>query len=249
MEINFSGKRALVTGAGKGIGRAIAIALMKGGADTYAISRTQSDLNSLKEEVPGIHTICIDITDWGLTKTTLEDIIKDDPIELLVNNAGTNILEEVGNITEENAVKVVSTNLLAPINITQEITSGLKESGKGGSVVNVSSAASLSACPVIGITVYSATKGGLDAITRVMAMELGPSNIRVNSIIPSVVWTPLMKQLVPDPAALQPVMDITPLNKFAELEDIVNGTLFLLSDKAAMITGVSLPVDGGMSAC
>ena len=249
MEINFSGKRALVTGAGKGIGRAIAIALMKGGADTYAISRTQSDLNSLKEEVPGIQTICIDITDWELTKTTLKDIIKDDPIELLVNNAGIDVLEEVGKITEENAVKIVSTNLLAPVNITQEIANGLKESGKGGSVVNVSSIASLFACPILGNTVYGATKGGLDAVTRVMAMELGPHNIRVNSIIPTGVWTPLVKQLYPDPATLQPVMDITPLNKFAEVEDIVNGTLFLLSEKAAMITGVSLPVDGGISAC
>ena len=249
MEVDFSGKRALVTGAGKGMGRAIAIALMKGGANTYAISRTQSDLNSLKEEVPGIQTICIDITDWELTMTTLKDIIKDDPIELLVNNAGIDVLEEVGNITEENAVKIVSTNLLAPINITQEIAKGLKESGKGGSVVNVSSIASLFAPPILGNTVYGATKGGLDAVTRVMAMELGPHNIRVNSIIPTGVWTPLVKQLYPDPATLQPVMDITPLNKFAEVEDIVNGTLFLLSEKAAMITGVSLPVDGGISAC
>ena len=249
MEINFSGKRALVTGAGKGIGRAIAIALMKGGADTYAISRTQSDLQSLEEEVPSIHTICIDITDWELTKSTLKDIIKDDPIELLVNNAGTSILEEVGDITEKNAVKVVSTNLLAPINIAQEIANGLKEARKGGSVVNVSSNTALYACPIIGNAVYSSTKGGLDAATRVMAMELGPHNIRVNSINPTVVWTPLLKQLFPDPATLQPFMDITPLNRFAEIEDIVNGTLFLLSDKAAMITGVSLPVDGGMSAC
>ena len=249
MEINFSGKKALVTGAGKGIGRAIAIALMKGGADTYAISRTQSDLKSLEEEVHGIHTICIDITDWELTKTTIKDIIKDAPIELLVNNAGICVLEEVGKITKENAVKIVSTNLLAPINITQEIANGLKESGKGGSVVNVSSTTSLFACPVLGNAVYSATKGGLDAVTRVMAMELGPHNIRVNSIIPTVTWTPLLKQLFSDPATLQPFMDITPLNRLAEIKDLVNGTLFLLSEKAAMITGVSLPVDGGMSAC
>ena len=155
----------------------------------------------------------------------------------------------MGKITEESAMRIVSTNLLAPINIAQEIANGLKEASKGGSVVNVSSAVSLFASPVLGSIVYSATKGGLDAATRVMAMELGPHNIRVNSINPTVVWTPFVKQLFPDPAAFQPIMDITPLNRFAELEDIVNGTIFLLSDKAAIITGVSLPVDGGISAC
>ena len=249
MEVQFVGKRALVTGAGKGIGRAIAIALMKGGADTYAISRTQADLDSLEKEVPGIHTICIDISDWNLTKAAVEEILQDGAIDLLVNNAGVRSLRPVGSIEEEDAMKTVQINLLAAINIAQEVAKGLKAAGKGGSVVNMSSISGLCADPIKGMCVYAATKGGLDAATRVMAMELGPHKIRVNSINPTIVWTDLIKNAYPDPTALQPFLTKTPLGKFAELEDIVHATLFLLSDKANMITGVTLPVDGGLTAC
>ena len=113
MDVRFDGKRALVTGAGKGIGRALAEALMKGGADTYALSRTQSDLESLEKEVPGIKTICCDVSDWDLTKSIVQDIIKDGPIELLVNNAGVGTLEAVGTIKKEVAMETIKTNFLS----------------------------------------------------------------------------------------------------------------------------------------
>ena len=183
----------MVTGAGKGIGRAIAIALMRGGAETYALSRTQSDLESLEKEVPGIHTICIDLSDWDLTKTTVQGILKDGAIDLLVNNAGRGSPMPIGAIEQECATDVVKINLLAAINIAQEVAIGMKASGKGGSIVNMSSVTGLFAVPYIGECAYAATKGALDAVTRVMAMELGPHKIRVNSINPTAVETEMTK--------------------------------------------------------
>ena len=248
MDIRFDGKRALVTGAGKGIGRALAKALMKGGADTYALSRTQSDLDSLEKEVPGIKTVCCDISDWDLTKSVLQDIIKEAPIELLVNNAAISIMEAVGSVTEEVAMETMMTNLLASMNISQEVVQGLKIAGKEGSIVNMSSVASLIAYPAVGLCAYSASKGGIDAMTRVMAMEQGPHKVRVNSVNLTTVWTEMAKRVL-DLSIVEKVLSMASVGRLAEVEDIVNATLFLLSDKAAMITGVSLPVDGGLTAC
>ena len=248
MDVRFDGKRALVTGAGKGIGRALAIALMKGGAETYALSRTQSDLDSLKKEVPGIKTITCDISDWDLTKCILQGIIKDGPIDLLVNNAGVYLLEAVGTITEEVAMETMVTNLLAPMNIAQEVARGLKDVGRGGSIVNMSGVWGLIANSMTGGCTYAASKGGMDAMTRVMAMELGPHKIRVNSINPTGVLTDKVKQFK-ESASCVKLISMIPMANFAEVEDVVHATLFLLSSKADMITGVTFPVDGGLTAC
>ena len=239
----------MVTGAGKGIGRAIAIALMRGGAETYALSRTQSDLESLEKEVPGIHTICIDLSAWDVTKTTVQGIIKEGAIDLLVNNAGILPIMPIGEIQQEYATDIVKTNILAAMNIAQEVSIGMKASGKGGSIVNMSSVTGLFAVPYIGFCAYAASKGALDAVTRVMAMELGPHKIRVNSINPTIVETEMTKPLLANSGDFVTWLANTPLGKFAEVEDVVYGTLFLLSDKASMITGTTLPIDGGMNAC
>ena len=249
MDIRFDGKRALVTGAGKGIGRAIAEALMKGGAETYAISRTQTDLESLEEEFPGIHTICMDITNWDQTKISVENIIKEGAIDLLVNNAAIACLEPVGTISEENSKMMLETNLLAAINIAQEVSIGMREAGKGGSIVNISSVCGIIAT-ANGVCVYSSSKGGLDAMTRVMALELGPHKIRVNSINMTTTRTNFLeKALEEDSTLVDGTVKNTPLGRIAEVADCVHPTIFLLSDKASMITGVSLPVDGGWTAC
>ena len=248
MDVRFDGKRALVTGAGKGIGRALAIALMKGGAETYALSRTQSDLDNLKKEVPGIKTIACDISDWDRIKCIVQGIIKDGPIDLLVNNAGVGTLEAVGTITEEVAMKTMVTNLLAPMNIAQEVAQGLKDVARGGSIVNMSAVWGLIANPIAGGCTYAASKGGMDAMTRVMAMELGPHKIRVNSINPTAVLTDKLKQFKESAYGVKLISTI-PMAKFAEVEDVVHTALFLLSSKADMITGVTFPVDGGITAC
>ena len=133
---------------GEGIGRAISIALMKGGADTYALSRTKSDLDSLEKEAPGLQTISCDLSDWDFTKSIVQSIIKDGPIDLLVNNAGVIFYEAVGTIIKEAAMATMMTNLLAPINIAQEVAQGLMNVGNGGFIVNISSVWGMIGMPI-----------------------------------------------------------------------------------------------------
>ncbi|XP_070581191.1 L-xylulose reductase-like [Ptychodera flava] len=243
MEIRFDGKVAVVTGAGRGIGRDVAKMLAKCGATTYALSRTQSHLDTLKQEVPDIQTIAVDLSDWDETQKAVESI---GPVDLLVNNAGTNILQPILDVTKDAFEKLVNINLRSYIQVSQIVARTMISRGTGGAIVHVSSQASL-----IGIhnhSVYSATKGGIDSLTKTMALELGPHKIRVNTVNPTVVLTELGKRDWTDPVKGGPMLSRIPLGKFAEVEDVVNSIVYLLSDKAAMVTGSCLPVDGGFLA-
>ncbi|XP_039990802.1 L-xylulose reductase isoform X2 [Xiphias gladius] len=208
MEISFSGKRALVTGAGKGIGRATALALASCGAEVTAVTRTQADLTSLMQECASITSVCVDLADWEATEAALQDV---GPIDLLI------------------------------------VARGMKARGSGGSIVNVSSQASQ--CALRDHAVYCATKGALDMLTKVMALELGPHQIRVNSVNPTVVMTEMGRLGWSNPEKAKIMVSRIPLGRFAEVEDVVNSILFLLSDKSNMTNGVTLPVDGGFLAC
>uniref|UniRef100_A0A7N8XRI6 Dicarbonyl/L-xylulose reductase n=1 Tax=Mastacembelus armatus TaxID=205130 RepID=A0A7N8XRI6_9TELE len=225
MEISFAGKRALVTGAGKGIGRATALALASCGAKVIAVTRTQADLNSLVQECESITPVCVDLSDWVATEAALQEV---GPIDLLVNNAAYATLQP-----------------FLEIEIT--MARGMKARGSGGSIVNVSSQASQ--CALRDHAVYCATKGALDMLTKVMALELGPYQIRVNTVNPTVVMTKMGRLAWSNPEKAQSMLSRIPLGHFAEVEDVVNSILFLLSDKSNMINGVTLPVDGGFLAC
>ncbi|XP_060568418.1 L-xylulose reductase-like [Ruditapes philippinarum] len=238
-QTDFKGKRALVTGAGKGIGRAIAIRLANLGAKVFGISRTQSDLDSLKKEVPSIETRLLDISEWDKTREVVENL---GPIDLLVNNAGiikhTPFLE----ITKEEFDDHHNINFRAAFNISQVVARGMAERGNGGAIVNISSIAAIRTTAYH--TSYSPSKAALDMMTSSMAHELGC--IRVNSVNPTVVMTELGKKVWGDPVKQAAVLSRIPIGRCAEEEDIVNATVFLLSEKSSMITGVTLPVDGGM---
>ncbi|XP_002731193.1 L-xylulose reductase-like [Saccoglossus kowalevskii] len=240
MEKQFDGKRALVTGAGKGIGRDVAKELVKCGAVTYALSRTQSDLDSLKEEVPDIHTIAVDLADWDATQKAVESI---GPIDLLVNNAGINIPEPMLEIKKESYDSIMNINVRSCIQVSQIVAKTMVSRKCGGAIVNLSSQASMIA--LTNHAVYSASKASIDAITKNMAFELGPHKIRCNAVNPTVVLTELGKRSWSAPERSGPLINRIPLRKFAEVEDVVNAVIFLLSDKAAMISGTCLPVDGG----
>ncbi|GIX85176.1 hypothetical protein CEXT_786371 [Caerostris extrusa] len=137
MEILFHGKRALVTGAGKGIGRAMALKLAECGAEVVAVSRTQSDLDALKKEHAKIQPLCLDVGNWEVTKNALKGV---GPIDLLVNNAGIMDTKEYGTYTEQDCDRTFNINVKAIVNIGQMIASDMKARGKGGAIVNVSSA-------------------------------------------------------------------------------------------------------------
>ncbi|KAA0725467.1 L-xylulose reductase [Triplophysa tibetana] len=244
MEITFRGKRALVTGAGKGIGRATSLALARCGAEVTAVTRTKADLDSLVQECPSIKPVCVDLSDWEATDRALKDV---GPVDLLVNNAACAKLQPFLEVTPDQFDMSFNVNVKAALHVAQIVAKGMKTRGSGGSIVNVSSQASQ--CALKDHAVYCATKGALDMLTRVMALELGPHQIRVNSVNPTVVMTEMGKIGWSDPEKAKSMTSRIPLGKFAEVEDVVNSILFLLSEKSAMTNGVILPVDGGYLAC
>ncbi|KAG5854290.1 L-xylulose reductase [Anguilla rostrata] len=244
MEITFAGKRAVVTGAGKGIGRATALALARSGAEVTAVTRTQADLDSLLIECASIRPVCVDLSDWEATEAALKDL---GPVDLLVNNAACASLQPFLEVTADQFDKVFNVNVKGALHVAQIVARGMKARGAGGSIVNISSQASQR--PLKDHAVYCATKAALDMLTRVMALELGPYQIRVNAVNPTVVMTDMGIVNWSDPKKAKTMKSCIPMGKFAEVEDVVNSILFLLSEKSALTNGVTLPVDGGFLAC
>ncbi|XP_036614019.1 L-xylulose reductase [Trichosurus vulpecula] len=240
MERSFAGRRALVTGAGKGIGRDTAKALFARGAQVVAVSRTQEDLASLAQECPGIETLCVDLGDWEATERALSTI---GPVDLLVNNAGVALLQPFLEVTKEACDRSFDVNYRSVVQVSQIVSRGLIARGAPGAIVNVSSQASQRALKDHAI--YCSTKGAMDMLTKVMALELGPHKIRVNTVNPTVVMTAMGRTNWSDAQKAEPMLSRIPLGKFAEVQDVVNSILFLLSDQSAMTTGSALLVDGG----
>ncbi|BFZ17923.1 hypothetical protein BsWGS_20962 [Bradybaena similaris] len=241
MEIQFEGKRALVTGAGKGIGRSIALKLVECGAKTVALSRTQEDLDSLKKECPSIETCLVDISDWSAARSVVESL---GHFDLLVNSAGVSRVGPFLDVKEEEFDYVFNTNIKALFNVSQVVARSMVERKSGGAIVHLSSAASTQA--VKDHAVYCSTKGAVDSLTTVMALELGPHKIRTNCVNPTATMTAMGLYAWSDPAKSKPLLDRIPLGRFAEVEDVVNAVVWLLSDKASYINGATLPVEGGL---
>ncbi|XP_046533478.1 L-xylulose reductase [Equus quagga] len=243
MELGLAGRRALVTGAGKGIGRSTVQALHAAGVQVVAVSRTRADLDSLVRECPGIDPVCVDLGDWEATERALGRV---GPVDLLVNNAAVALLQPFLEVTKEAIDTSFDINLRAVIQVSQIVAQGLIARGAQGSIVNVSSQASQRA--LTNHSVYCSTKGAMDMLTKVMALELGPHKIRVNAVNPTVVMTPMGRANWSDPQKAKPMLDRIPLGRFAEVENVVDTILFLLSDRSSMTTGCTLPVDGGFLA-
>ncbi|CAH2006806.1 unnamed protein product [Acanthoscelides obtectus] len=244
MEISFSGKTALVTGAGSGIGKGIAKKLVECGASVVALDVSQTSLDALKSENPMIKTVAVDLCDWESTKHVVRSV---SPVDLLVNNAGVGIIGPLEEVTEEKFYKIFDVNVKAVINVTQTVIEDLVRRNSPGSIVNISSQASTAA--LSNHSLYCATKSAVDGFTRVVALDYGKNNIRINCVNPTVVMTDLGRLVWSDPKVKQHMLDKIPIKRFAEIDDVVDAVLFLLSDKAKMITGSCLPVDGGFLAC
>ncbi|XP_034243541.1 L-xylulose reductase [Thrips palmi] len=241
---DFSGKRVVVTGAGRGIGRDLVIALVAAKAQVVAVSRTQAHLDSLAAQLgatakASLQTVAVDLGDWDATRAALANL---GPVDGLVNNAGVACLENFLEMTKEGLNTTLDVNLSGVLNVSQLVAQGMVKRGKGGSIVNVSSQASMAA--LASHTAYAASKAGVDMASRVMALELGKHNIRVNCVNPTVVLTDMSMHWL-DPVKGGPMMSKIPLGRFAEVKEVVDAILFLLSDNAAMINAVTLPVDGG----
>jgi len=242
MTFRFDHQRVLVTGAGKGIGRQIAHTLALSGATVVALSRSADDLARLREEIP-CETIACDLADADQARAAAG---RAGPVDLLVNNAGISVPQPFLETTADAFDRTMAVNVRAALIVSQIVVRDWIARRHPGAIVNLSSQASRAA--LADHASYCASKGALDALTRVMALELGPHGIRVNTLNPTVTLTPMGEMAWSDPAKSAPMLAKIPLGRFARPEDIADAVAFLLSDRAAMISGTSVPVDGGFLA-
>jgi len=247
---DFSGKRTLVTGATKGLGREIALKFAEAGCDIAATGRDQGELDSLSNEVSAMGRRCeIMKADLASTEETLHmaghvrEVMQ--PLDILVNNAGVALLEKVVDLDPEHWDTVLNVNLRAPALISKAVANHMIANGEGV-IINVSSAAGVTGLKEH--AAYCASKFGLVGLSQVMALELGPHNIRVNVVAPTVVMTEMGIKVWSDPAKSEPMLAKIPLNRFAQPVNIADAVMFLASEEASMINGVVLCVDGGYTA-
>ncbi|MBO6486898.1 MAG: SDR family oxidoreductase [Pelagibacteraceae bacterium] len=250
-KINLKNKVALVTGAGKGIGRACSIALAEAGADLILISRTEKDLNNVSKIIKKFKSKCsaftCDVTNYNQVKKIIN---KQKKIDILVNNAGTNIPEHFTKVRKKNMEYMVKLNTVATFNLAQLCTLKMLETKNrkkiGGSIINISSQMGHVGGKIR--SVYNMTKFGLEGLTKGMAVDLAKNNIRVNTVCPTFVSTQMTKRSFSNKKLKREIINNIPLGRVAEVSDVATTVAFLASNASSMITGTSILVDGGWTA-
>lgn len=237
---DFHGRSFLVTGASSGIGRAAAVALR-----VVAAARNARELERLAHET-GCEPLELDVGCDASVRAALSGERMRDAFDGLINCAGVTSLAAAIDTTADEFDRVMAVNARGAMLVARHVARAMIRAGRGGSIVNVSSQAALVALP--SHLAYCASKAALDAMTRVLCVELGPHGIRVNSVNPTVTLTPMAERAWSDPHASGPMLAAIPLGRFARVADVVAPILFLSSDAAAMVSGVALPVDGGYTA-
>ena len=248
---NLKNKVALVSGAGKGLGRACAIALAEAGANLIIISRTQKDLDQVVRIIKKFKSKCktyvCDITNYNDLKNIIN---KQSRIDILINNAGTNIPEHFTKVKTKNMERLVKLNTIAAFNLAQlssiKMIKTKNRKKIGGAIVNMSSQMGHVGGRIR--SVYNMNKFGIEGLTKGMAIDLAEYNIRVNSVAPTFVVTPMTKNFLKNKKFKRDTLNSIPLGRFAEMSEIASAVVFLASDAASMITGTSLLVDGGWTA-
>ena len=237
-----------MTGAGKGLGRACSIALAEAGATIIGLSRTKSDLDKLENDIKKVKgkiiKIQCDVMNYQDLKEKLNKI---KIIDILVNNAGTNIPEPFEKIKHSSMNYLIDLNLKAAFNVAQLVVKKmLKNKKRSGSIINMSS--QLGHVGMVGRNVYIMTKFGIEGLTKGMGVELAKKNIRVNSVAPTFVETPMVKRFFKNNKFKKLVLGKIPIGKVATESDIATTVCFLASPASSMITGTSIIIDGGWTA-
>jgi L-xylulose reductase len=240
---DFQGRTILVTGGSGGIGGETVRHLVRANADVIAAGRSQQALEAIAKET-GCRTLAFDLARDEEIRAALEGL----DLWGVVNCGGFG--GEIATPMDTDIAifdKVITINARGALLVTKYASQSMVRLGKGGAIVNVSSQAALVALP--GHISYGSSKAALDNITRCSALELGRYNIRVNSVNPTVVMTPISSGHWSQPHVAEPFLKQMPLGRWASEAEIAAPIVFLLSDAASMITGVSLPIDGGFTCC
>jgi NAD(P)-dependent dehydrogenase (short-subunit alcohol dehydrogenase family) len=247
MNIRLDGKTALVTGAGRGIGRAIALALAAAGAELILVSRTKSQLDEVAREIVATggtaHMLPFDVTDTAAMRSAFAGVER---LDILVNNAGLNRPQPFLEVDEATLDQLLTLNVRAAFLVAQSAARLMAAQGSGV-IINMSSQMGH-----VGSerdrTVYVMTKHAIEGLTKAMAVELAPKGVRVVSIAPTFVQTPLTKPFFDDPETRKWIIDRIPLGRGGTVEEVAQAVVFLASPAASLVTGSSLLVDGGWTA-
>lgn len=240
----FEGRTVLVTGAGRGLGRACALAFARSGARVLAVARTQADLNTLAADAHGspMDTWCEDVTSNAFC-ARLESLAR---IDVLVNSAGMNRPLPVEAVDAATLDAMLDLNVRAVYRTSQSAARVMLRGGHGGSIIHMSS--QMGHVGAAQRTVYCMTKHAVEGLTKALAVELAPRGIRVNSVAPTFIETEMTRPMLADESFRSAVLGSIPLGRIGRPEDVVGAVLFLASPAAALITGDSLRVDGGWTA-
>ena len=245
--MRLDGRRALVTGAGRGIGLAAAAALASVGAHVTLISRTASEIEDvaaqIRTEGGQADTAVLDVLDLPAVRAF---VAAAEPFDVLVNNAGTNRPRTFLEVTEEDYDAITGLNQKAAYFAAQAVVRRLVAAGKGGSIIHISS--QMGHVGGTNRTVYCMTKHGIEGLTKAMAIDLAPHGIRVNSIGPTFIDTPLTKPFFENTAFRDDVLRRIKLGRLGTVEDLMGAIVYLAGDAAALVTGTALLVDGGWTA-
>ncbi|WP_394174912.1 SDR family NAD(P)-dependent oxidoreductase [Guptibacillus hwajinpoensis] len=239
----------VVTGAGKGIGRALAVGAAEAGADVVILARTEADIYETAGLIRDLgrkaYPIQADITNNEDVSNAVKRIkVEAGSIDVLINNAGMNIRSKAKDVTEAEWNQIFQTNLQGAFFMSQACAEIMKENG-GGKIINIASVAGLVALRT-GV-VYAATKAGMIQMTKNLALEWAEDNITVNAIGPWYFRTPLTDKLLQNEEYLQDILSRTPMKRVGELKDLVGASVFLSSEASNYMTGQTLYVDGGMT--
>jgi NAD(P)-dependent dehydrogenase (short-subunit alcohol dehydrogenase family) len=243
----LDGKRALVTGGGRGIGLAAASALAQAGAHVTLSARTQTEVEAsataIRARGQQAHALTLDVRDPLAVKAAVAGT---EPFDILINNAGTNRPAPFVDVTVEDFDFIASLNLRAAFFVAQAVARRLIEAKRPGSIINISS--QMGHVGAARRTVYCATKHALEGLTKAMAVELAPHQIRVNSLAPTFLDTPMTRPFFQNEAFRAEVLGKIKLGRLGTVEDLTGAIVFLASDASALMTGASLVIDGGWTA-